>query len=177
MVLKYSGISELYEIANKKPGPGLLFCFVFFTRFLGEFWYGWCLRTKIVGCRITLLQKVTVFFLSSVQFPTSGTSPKYLWEKPTLPSFHDSLSKIRASQVVLVIKNLPANSGDIEMQVQSLGQEYPLEKGMATHSSILAWRISWIEEPAGLQSVGSQRVGHNWATNTHTHPSFNGSFF
>ena len=121
MVLKYSGISELYEIANKKPGPGLLFCFVFFTRFLGEFWYGWCLRTKIVGCRITLLQKVTVFFLSSVQFPTSGTSPKYLWEKPTLPSFHDSLSKIRASQVVLVIKNLPANSGDIRDAGSILG--------------------------------------------------------
>ena len=44
-----------------------------------------------------------------------------------------------------------------------------LEKGMATHSSILTWRIPWIEEPGGLQSVGSQRVGHDWATNTHTH--------
>ena len=47
------------------------------------------------------------------------------------------------------------------MQVQSLGQEYPLEKGMAAHSSILAWRISWIEEPGGIQSVGSQRVRHS----------------
>ena len=43
---------------------------------------------------------------------------------------------------------------------QSLGQEDPLEKEMATHSSILAWRISWTEEPGGLQSMGSQRVGH-----------------
>ena len=48
-----------------------------------------------------------------------------------------------------------------ETWVQSLGQEDPLEKGMTTHSSILAWRISWTEEPDGLQSTGSQRVGHN----------------
>ena len=45
-----------------------------------------------------------------------------------------------------------------EMQVQSLGREDPLEEGMATHSSILAWRIPWTEEPAGLQSMRSQRV-------------------
>ena len=60
-----------------------------------------------------------------------------------------------------MVKNLPANAGDIETWVQSLGREDPLEKGMATHSSILAWRIPWTEEPDGLQSVGSQRVGHN----------------
>ena len=49
-------------------------------------------------------------------------------------------------------------------QVWSLGQEDPLEKEMATHSSILAWRIQWMEEPGRLQSTGSQRVRHNWAT-------------
>ena len=48
-----------------------------------------------------------------------------------------------------------------EMQIQSLGQEDPLEKDMATHSSIFAWKIPWTEEPGGLQSMGSQRVGHN----------------
>ena len=48
-----------------------------------------------------------------------------------------------------------------ETLVQSLGQEDPLEKGMATHSSIFAWRIPWTEEPSGLQSMGSQRIGHN----------------
>ena len=48
-----------------------------------------------------------------------------------------------------------------EMEVRSLGQEDPLEEGMATHSSILAWRIPWTEELGGLQSMGSQRVGHN----------------
>ena len=53
-----------------------------------------------------------------------------------------------------------------ETQVQSLGQEDPLEKEMATHSSILAWRIPWTEEPGGLQSMGSQRVGHDRVANT-----------
>ena len=48
-----------------------------------------------------------------------------------------------------------------EVRIQSLGQEDPLEKGMATHSSILAWRISWAEEPDGLQFMGSQRVRHD----------------
>ena len=57
-----------------------------------------------------------------------------------------------------MVKNPPAMQ---ETQVQSLGPEDPLEKGMATHSSILAWRIPWTEEPSGLQSMGSQRIGHD----------------
>ena len=57
-----------------------------------------------------------------------------------------------------MVKNLPAMQ---ETWVQSLGQEDPLEKEIATHSSILAWRIPWTEEPGGLQSVGSQRVRHD----------------
>ena len=59
-----------------------------------------------------------------------------------------------------MVKNPLANAGDIRDQVQSLGQEDPLEEGPATHSSILAWRIPWTEEPGGLQSMGSQKVGH-----------------
>ena len=55
-----------------------------------------------------------------------------------------------------------------ETQVQSLGEEDPLEKGMAIHSSILAWTIPWTEEPGGLQFLGSQRVGHDEASNTFT---------
>ena len=56
---------------------------------------------------------------------------------------------------------------DQEMQVWFLGWEDPLKKKMATHSSILAWKIPWAEEPGGLQSIGSQRVRHDWAhTNT-----------
>ena len=62
------------------------------------------------------------------------------------------------------------------MQFPSLGREDPLEKEMATHSSIPAWRIPWTEEPGGLQSMGSHRVGHDWATE---HPCTNAilSFF
>ena len=56
-----------------------------------------------------------------------------------------------------------------ETWVQFLGGEDPLEKGMTLHSSIFAWRISWTEKPGGLQSMGLQRGGHNWVTNTHTH--------
>ena len=59
------------------------------------------------------------------------------------------------SQVARMVKNLPAMQ---ETRVQSLGQEDPLEKGKATHSSIFAWRIPWTEEPVGLQSMESRRV-------------------
>ena len=61
----------------------------------------------------------------------------------------------------LVVKNPLANAGDVRDTVQSLGQEDPLEKGMATHSGILAWRIPWTEESGRLQSTGSHRVRHN----------------
>ena len=60
-----------------------------------------------------------------------------------------------------MVKNLPAMEKTQGMQVRSLDQNDPLEKEMATHSSILARRIPWIEEPGGLQSMGSQRVGHD----------------
>ena len=68
------------------------------------------------------------------------------------------LPSLRASQVARWVKNLLAMQ---ETQLLSLGREDPLEEGMATHSSILAWRIPWIEEPGGLQSMGLQRVGHD----------------
>ena len=57
-----------------------------------------------------------------------------------------------------MVKRLPAVQ---ETLVQSLGREDPLEKEMATHSSVLAWKIPWMEDPGRLQSMGSQRVGHN----------------
>ena len=66
-----------------------------------------------------------------------------------------------ASLVAQRLKRLPLMQ---ETWDQSLGQEDPLEKEIATHSSILAWRISWTEEPGGLQSVGSRKVGHDLAT-------------
>ena len=61
------------------------------------------------------------------------------------------------------IKRLPAMQ---ETRVRSLGWEDPLEKEMATHSNILAWKIPWTEGPGRLQSMESHRIGHNWATNT-----------
>ena len=64
------------------------------------------------------------------------------------------------SLVAQMVKNLPAMW---ETQVWSLGWEDPLEKGMATYSSILAWKIPWTEEPDWLWSTGSQRVGHDWS--------------
>ena len=68
------------------------------------------------------------------------------------------LSRIWTSLVAHVVKNLPAMQ---KTQIQSLSQEVSLENGMATHSSILAWRIPWTEEPGRLQSIGSQKVGHD----------------
>ena len=60
-----------------------------------------------------------------------------------------------------MVKNLPANAGDIRESVRSLGQEDPLEEGMVIHASILAWEISWTEEPGRLQSIGLQRIRHD----------------
>ena len=60
-----------------------------------------------------------------------------------------------------MVKKLPADAGVRETQVRSLGWEDPLEEEMATHSSVLAWRILWTGEPGRLQSMGSKRVGHD----------------
>ena len=68
---------------------------------------------------------------------------------------------ILSSLVAQKVKNLPAIH---KIWIQSLGQEDPLEKEMSTHSSILAWRIPWTEEPGRLQSMGLQRVRHDWAS-------------
>ena len=69
-----------------------------------------------------------------------------------------SVSRIYSFLVAQTVKKLPAMQ---ETRVQSLGQEDPLEEGMAAHFNILAWRIPLTEEPGGLQSTGSQRVGHD----------------
>ena len=78
-------------------------------------------------------------------------------------SFRARPCLIGASLVAQRVKNLSVKQ---ETWVRFLGWEDPLEKEMATHSSILAWRIPWTEEPGGLQSMGLQRVGHNSVTNT-----------
>ena len=90
-------------------------------------------------------------------YPSPEGKKKWTW------LYHRAWS--RASLGTQMVKNLPAMP---ETQVWSLGWDDPLEKGMATHSSILAWRSPWTAEPGRLQSMGLQRVGHNWATNIHT---------
>ena len=73
----------------------------------------------------------------------------------------DDLPLEWASQAALVVKNLPANAGDIRDKGSIPGSGRSPEEGMATPSSTLAWRIPWTEEPGGLQSIGSHRVRHN----------------
>ena len=80
--------------------------------------------------------------------------------------YDNCTNKARASLVAQSVKNLPAIQEMQETPVWSLGQKCPLEKVMAAHCSILAWRIPWTEEPGGLHPMGLQRVGHDWETNT-----------
>ena len=113
----------------------------------------WCVQTAL-QCSSEQLQHT-----NSSQ-PDTNTSA-YCGSRVVLHVLTGTTSRIWASQVALVVKNPPAMQ---ETWVQSLGWEDPLEKGMATHSSILAWRIPWTEEPGGLQSMGLQRVGPDWVT-------------
>ena len=103
-------------------------------------------------------------FVDSVLHDLITLSPDLLFLVPYY-SFWFCQHSARASLVAQMVKNLPAMW---ETWVQSLGWEDPLGKEMATHSSILAWRIPWTEENGGLQSMALQKVRHNWATNTHT---------
>ena len=84
----------------------------------------------------------------------------FLYMKTYISVYHEW-----ASLVAQTVNNPSAMQ---KIRVRSLGQEEPLEKGMATHSSILTWEIPWIWEPVGLQSVGLQRVRHDLVTNTST---------
>ena len=89
------------------------------------------------------------------------------WLEPDTLQWKPPIHQSRASQVALVVKNSLVNAGDIrdsdhdQTHVRSLGQKDPLEKGMASHSSILAWSILWTEEPGRLWFMGLQRVGQD----------------
>ena len=102
-------------------------------------------------------------------FPTQESNPPLLcllhWQAGSSLLEPPGKPKWCLHTVAQLVKNLPAVQ---ETRVQSLGWEDPLEKETATYSSILAWKISWTEEPGGLQSTGSQRVRHDWATNTYS---------
>ena len=94
---------------------------------------------------------------SAPQFESINSMVLSLFYGPILTSL--------ASLVAQMVKNLPVMR---DTKVLSLGLEDSLAKQMATHSSILAWRVPWTEESGKLQSIGSQRIGHDWVTNTHT---------
>ena len=83
-----------------------------------------------------------------------------MFKKKITSTINYATARILSGQslVAQTVKNLPAVQ---ETRVQSLVREDPLEKGMATHSSVLAWRTPWTEEPGGLQSMRLQRVGHD----------------
>ena len=93
--------------------------------------------------------------------PTLAVPCCHLYDAPSSWFIYFVLSWAWASLVAQMVKNPPAMQ---ETQVQRLDQEDLLEKEMATHSSILDWEIPWTEKPGGLQSMRSQRVGHDWAT-------------
>ena len=124
-----------------------------------ETWYNHCIHTfsEIYSQQVRNVFKDWRWLLLPGAVSTQ-------WRKSTL-SLTSSKRVKRASQVVKWVKNLPA------MQVtwvQSLRWEDPLEEGMATHPHIIASRIPWKEEPGELQSIGSQRVGHDWSNWAHT---------
>ena len=87
-----------------------------------------------------------------------AASPRAIRTTSSFMLIISRLYTLRASLMAQRVKRLPATW---EIQVQSLAQEYPLEKEMATHSSTLAWKIPWMEEPGKLQSLGLQRIRHN----------------
>ena len=107
-------------------------------------------------------------FLPLGNFPTQGSNPGLLHCRWIL--YYLSRQE-RPRDVLVSWVDPPANAGDTREAVQSLGQEDSLEEEMATHSSILAWKTPWLEEPGGLQPTGSQRVGHDWAS-TYTHAQY-----
>ena len=93
-------------------------------------------------------------------------------------TFHPNAEEYTFSRLTsLVAQMVKCLSTMQETRVQSLGWEDPLEKDMAIHASNIAWKIPWTEEPGGLQSMGSQRVGHDSATSRHTFSSAHGTFF
>ena len=117
---------------------------------------------------LSLEEKTTKHsLLPSLYHPTTwGCFYKAVICKPrTKPSWETRLASILigCSPVVLVVKNQPANAGDIRNTGLILGGEDPLAEGIATHSSILARKIPWSEDPDGLQSVRSHRVRHEWS--------------
>ena len=117
------------------------------------------LLNQLSGCSITHTFKCS-FSSSPIEHVMHLFVLKFTTELVRL-YLQDCLQELWASLVAPVVKKLSANAGDSRDSGLIPSLEDPLEKEMATHSVTLAWEISWTEEPGGLQSVGSQRVGHD----------------
>ena len=111
----------------------------------------------------TSLHAAHIWGLRSYAPPPQGTLVYRVWQHEGHEGLWQDLWKWRASLVAQMVKNPPAMW---KTWVWSLGWEGPLEKGTAAHSNILAWRIPWTEEPGWVQSMGSQRLRHDWVTFT-----------
>ena len=134
---------------EQKPQYGISKAYIFFS-------YS-ALLSLYIPQRFKIIS-ILPFILPSARLPlVPGSSNVKILGLTTCLSFRFS----RDSLVAQMVKSLPVMW---ETWVWSLGLEDPLEKEMATHSSILAWKIPWMEEPGRLQSMGSQRIRHNWAT-------------
>ena len=132
----------------------VVICVLHFERFfLKYFWI--CHRKGVIKERNLIL--LSLYYVSSTTLDSLYMS----WGSQLIPNL---CLPLRLRYVSQRLKRLPPMR---ETWVRSLGWEDPLEKEMATHSSILAWRSPWMEEPGRLQSTGSQRVGHDWATSSH----------
>ena len=98
-------------------------------------------------------------------FSQKRTCPGHVWlSSGCLHSIQSNWPWLGASLMTQQVKNLPAMQETQATQVQPLGQKDPLEAEMATHSSVIAWKIPWTEGPGRLQSRGFQRVGHDWSS-------------
>ena len=143
----------------------------FFPRTTG-IWLHMIVSIMWKGCMKLSLSLLMIHFRLSHHSKGSSVDQEEPWwlfsltwgSKNFLLTIHHGFLYFWASLVAQRLKHLP---GMLETQVRSLGWEDPLEKEMATHSSTLAWRIPWREEPGRLQFMGSQRVGHDWATSLH----------
>ena len=117
-----------------------------------------CVHSHLLGMNWTL----KALLLTCKQYRDYSPSP----DRHTLFRIRVQILKTEGFPGGTVVKNMPANTGDSRDVGLIRGLEDPLQEETATHSSILAWRIPWTEEPGWLQSMGSQRVGHDW---THTY--------
>ena len=130
---------------------------------------------KLLSC-VRLL--VTPWTVAHQAPPSMGFARQECWSGVPLPSPNSEISQSQRDKysnlytilliwLPLVAQTVKRLSTMRETWVQALGWEDPLEKEMTIHSSTIAWKIPWTEEPGRLQSIGSQRVGHDWATSLH----------